>query len=93
MLGKKTLIKGGAVMSMDASVGDFATGDVLIEGGKIVAIGPNLDASDAIVIDAAGKIVMPSFIDTRHNQFETALRSFLTDGILVNDKKPHGAIN
>lgn len=91
--GQRTLLKGGAVMSMDASVGDFAIGDVLIEGGKIIAVGPNLDASDAIVIDAAGKIVMPGFIDTHHHQFETALRSFLADGILVNDKKPHGAIN
>ena len=91
--GQKTLLKGGVVMSMDAKVGDFPTGDVLLEGGKIIAVGPNLDASDAIVIDASGKIVMPGFIDTHHHQFETALRSFLADGILVNDKKPHGAIN
>ena len=28
---------------------------------------------------------MPGFIDTHHHQFETALRSFLADGILIND--------
>ena len=29
---------------------------------------------------------MPGFIDTHHHQFETALRSFLADGVLINDK-------
>jgi cytosine/adenosine deaminase-related metal-dependent hydrolase len=37
------------------------------------------------VIDARGRIVMPGFIDTHHHQFETALRGFLADGILIND--------
>ena len=36
---------------------------------------------------------MPGFVDTHHHQFETALRSFLADGLLFNDGKPHGAIN
>ena len=39
----------------------------------------------ASVIDARGKIVMPGFIDTHHHQFETVLRSFLADGVLIND--------
>ena len=33
----------------------------------------------------AASIVMPGFIDTHHHQFETALRSFLADGVLIND--------
>ncbi len=76
---------GGAVMSMDPLVGDFPQADVLIEGKKIVAVGPNLRAGGAAEIDARGRIVMPGFIDTHHHQFETALRSFLADGILIND--------
>jgi cytosine/adenosine deaminase-related metal-dependent hydrolase len=72
-------------MSMDPQVGDFAPGDVLVDGKKIVAVGPNLQASGAGVIDATGRIVMPGFIDTHHHQFETALRSFLADGVLIND--------
>ena len=83
--GRRYLIRGGAVMSMDPKVGDFAQADVLVEGKKIVAVGRNLHAGGAGVIDARGRIVMPGFIDTHHHQFETALRSFLADGLLIND--------
>ena len=83
--GRRILIKGGAVMSMDPAVGDFPQADVLIEGKKIVAIGRSLHAGGAAVIDARGRIVMPGFIDTHHHLFETALRSFLADGVLIND--------
>lgn len=83
--GHRYLIRGGAVMSMDPKVGDFAQADVLIEGKKILAVGPSLAAPGIPVIEARGRIVMPGFIDTHHHQFETALRSFLADGILIND--------
>lgn len=90
--GRRYVIRGGHVMSMDPNVGDFVQADVLVEGNKILAVGPNLPGPGG-VIDARGKIVMPGFIDTHHHQFETALRSFLADGLLFNDGKPHGAIN
>ncbi len=91
--GARLLIRGGHVLTMDPAAGDFAEADVLVSGRRIEAIGPGLDAGDAQVIDAAGMVVMPGFIDTHHHQFETALRSFLADGILINDGKPHGAVN
>ena len=83
--GGRYVIRGGSVMSMDPHVGDFPQADVLVGGKKILAVGPNLNAGDAAVIDASGRIVMPGFIDTHHHQFETALRSFLADGVLIND--------
>jgi 5-methylthioadenosine/S-adenosylhomocysteine deaminase len=82
--GRRLLIRGGTVMSMDADVGDFAEADVLVEGRKIVAIDRNLQAGGAAVIDARGRIVMPGFIDTHHHLFETALRSYLADGLLFD---------
>ncbi len=84
--GRRYIIRGGHVMSIDPQVGDFASADVLVEGKKILAVGPNLRAGGAAEIDARGKIVMPGFIDTHHHQFETALRSFLANGVLINDQ-------
>jgi cytosine/adenosine deaminase-related metal-dependent hydrolase len=86
--GRRYVIRGGAVMTMDPSMpqkGEFPRADVLVEGKKILAVGPNLQAGNAAEIDARGRIVMPGFIDTHHHQFETALRSFLADGVLIND--------
>jgi 5-methylthioadenosine/S-adenosylhomocysteine deaminase len=91
--GKRTLIKGGIVFSVDDAVGNFETGDVLIADGKIVAVAAHIDAPDAAVIDASGKIVMPGFIDTHHHQFETVLRSQLAHAILINDGLPENAAN
>jgi cytosine/adenosine deaminase-related metal-dependent hydrolase len=83
--GRRYVIRGGHVMSMDPAIGDFVEADVLIEGKTIRAIAPNLHVGGAATIDARGRVVMPGFIDTHHHQFETALRSFLANGILIND--------
>src|SRR5437660_8996708 len=86
--GRRYVIRGGAVMTMDPSMpnkGEWPQADVLVEGKKILAVGQNLHAGDAGEIDARGRIVMPGFIDTHHHQFETALRSFLANGVLIND--------
>ena len=88
-----TLIRGGAILSLDPTVGNFARGDVLIRGSKIVEIAVSINAPEAAVIDASGMIVMPGFIDTHHHQFETALRSLLADAILINDGRPESAAN
>src|SRR5207302_6905474 len=84
----RILLKGGTVLSLDPGVGDFETGDVLIGGKKILAVGRNLNAA-ASVLDASGMIVMPGFVDTHHHQYETILRGILADGVLgsVNDRK------
>ena len=58
----KLLIKGGRVINPGKNFD--AVSDVLIENGKIAVIGEDLnDDDDTQVIDAAGKIVAPGFID------------------------------
>jgi 5-methylthioadenosine/S-adenosylhomocysteine deaminase len=81
---RRILLQGGVVLSLDPQTGDFEKADVLIEGKKIAAVGPNLAASarSAVVINATDRIVMPGFVDTHHHQYETALRSILADGNL-----------
>jgi len=57
------LIRHGRIL--DAANGiDIARGDVLVEGGRIVAVGADLAASEGVrVIDASGLIVAPGFVD------------------------------
>ncbi|MBP3657306.1 MAG: dihydroorotase [Clostridia bacterium] len=57
----KTIIRGGRVV--DPASGIDAVCDLLIENGRIAAIGENLPCEEANVIDAAGKVVAPGFID------------------------------
>ena len=44
-MAQRTLIKGGTVISVDPAVGDFETGDVLIEDDTKIAVGPQPRAS------------------------------------------------
>lgn len=56
------LIKNGKVITMAGEI--YEKGDVLIEAGKIAAVGESLSAApDARVIDAKGCWVMPGLID------------------------------
>src|SRR2546422_3726919 len=70
--GRRYVIRGGHVTSMDPAVGDFVKADVLVEGKKILAVGPNLRAGGAGEIDARRKIRMPGLIHTAPPQFGTA---------------------
>ena len=79
--GRRVLIKGGVVLTMDPAIGDFEQADVLIDGSRIVSVRPNIRAS-AQVIDARGMIVMPGFVNTHHHQYETIQRANNADGNL-----------
>ena len=84
--GRPILLKDGMILSMDAQVGDFEKGDVLIQGKKIVSVGANVQApNSAVVVNASGIILMPGMIDTHHHQYETILRSILADGVILVD--------
>ena len=55
------LLKGGRVINPENKFDQVA--DVLIEDGKIKAIGKDLPAKGAEIYDAAGKVVAPGFMD------------------------------
>jgi 5-methylthioadenosine/S-adenosylhomocysteine deaminase len=75
----RTLFKGGTVITMDAAVPNLASGDVLVEGDRIVAVGANLQADGAEVIDASGTIVMPGLIDAHHHMWLGLVRRLIPD--------------
>lgn len=65
------LIRGGTVIDGTGRPG-FAT-DIAVSGGRIAAIG-NLSADARRVIDAAGKLVTPGFIDIHRHADAAAFR-------------------
>ena len=71
------------VLTQDPSLGELPRADVLIEGDTIAAVGPNLSADGAQVIDAAGDIVIPGFIDTHRHTWETSIRTCAPDYALI----------
>lgn len=80
----RRLIKGGFVVSVDPRLGNLDDADVLIEEGKISAVGRNLSAADAEIIDAAHMIVMPGFVDTHRHIWQGAMRAVTADWSLLN---------
>jgi len=79
----RTLLKGGRVLTLDRTVGDFARADVLIEGSKIAMVQTDIRAT-AKVIDSSQMIVMPGFIDTHRHAWQAPLRNILPDGLLTD---------
>ena len=71
------VVRGGRVLTMDSALGDFANGDVHVRDGAIVAVGANLAAPGAQVIDGRDTIVMPGFVETHWHLWSTALRMII----------------
>jgi imidazolonepropionase-like amidohydrolase len=73
--------------------GSFDPGTVLIEGGKIVAVGEHIDVpEDAEVYDAAGCWVLPGFIDAHCHSalFADGVNGVESDGNEMTDPiTPH----
>jgi 5-methylthioadenosine/S-adenosylhomocysteine deaminase len=75
----RTLFKGGSIVTMDAKVPNLITGDVLVEGDRIVAVGANIRADGAAIVDAAGNIVLPGLIDAHHHAWLGVMRRLMPD--------------
>jgi cytosine/adenosine deaminase-related metal-dependent hydrolase len=79
----KVLIKGGVVLSLGSETPNFKEADVLIEGGRIVEVGPSLRARDAEQLDAADSIVMPGFVDAHRHAWLSIFRNMGADDALL----------
>ncbi len=64
----RTLLQNGCVITVDKDLGNFWRADILIEGTKIAAVGPDLGVTDAEVIDASNMIVMPRQLLSRRSR-------------------------
>ena len=73
------VIRNGHVMTMDNALGDIAAGVVHVRDGEIIAVGREVSAPGAQVIDATDMIVLPGLIETHWHMWNTLFRSFSND--------------
>jgi cytosine/adenosine deaminase-related metal-dependent hydrolase len=71
------VIRGATVLTMDPAVPDLAAGDVHVRDGAIIAVAQTIEAPAAQVIDGAGMICIPGFIDTHMHMWTSAFRLFV----------------
>ena len=67
-----------AVVTCDPADRVLYNSDILICGNRIEAVGSNLAAGDAQLIDAAGKYVYPGLVNTHHHFFQAFVRNLMT---------------
>jgi cytosine/adenosine deaminase-related metal-dependent hydrolase len=84
---RRTLIKSASIVSMDASLGDFRTGDLLIEGNRLAEVRPDIDlgsgAAETEIVDGTGRIVIPGLINAHMHTWQTGLRGFAANWTLL----------
>ncbi|GLZ80212.1 TRZ/ATZ family hydrolase [Actinorhabdospora filicis] len=74
------LLRGGLVIDTDPIA--VQTADLLITDGRIAAVGPDLTAETAEVLDVSGHYVLPGFVDTHRHMWQTGLRALTADADL-----------
>ncbi len=81
---RRTLIRNAFVVSVDPAIGDIDGADILIEDGLIAAVGVDIAAGDAEVIDASGCIALPGFVDAHRHLWEGAMRAVTADWSILD---------
>ncbi|MEU1554873.1 amidohydrolase family protein [Streptomyces scabiei] len=82
-MSQRTLITNANLLTL-AEPAPPGVGQLLIEGGRIAAIGRDLGVTDAEIVDAGGGIVMPGMVDTHRHTWQSLLRARLADGTLYD---------
>jgi cytosine/adenosine deaminase-related metal-dependent hydrolase len=81
---RPVVLRGGTVLTVDATHRVLPRHDVLVVGDTIAAIGPDLAVPDGTVeIDATDGLVMPGMIDTHRHMWQTAMRGYGADWTLT----------
>lgn len=82
----KTVIQGCAIATVDPDGTEYAAGYLVLEGGRIAALGagsaPDAACQGATVIDGAGLLATPGLVNSHHHLYQWATRGFVPDGTL-----------
>src|ERR1041385_4022429 len=74
-----TLVRGGRVYDHDGDVHRPRIADILIRGSEIVAVGQNLDARGANVLDASNRLILPGLINAHYHSHDTLCRGLFEE--------------
>ncbi|MEA2966738.1 MAG: 5-methylthioadenosine/S-adenosylhomocysteine deaminase, partial [Alphaproteobacteria bacterium] len=74
------LIRGGRIYDHEGDIHQPATADLLISGGIIERIAPQIAADDGVeVVDAAGKLVVPGFVNAHYHSHDVMAKGLFEE--------------
>jgi 5-methylthioadenosine/S-adenosylhomocysteine deaminase len=77
--GETLLVRGARVLDPGGNLDDPPVRDVLIRGGAIEAVGEALQAPAGRVIDAAGMLATPGFVNAHYHSHDVLARGMFED--------------
>lgn len=75
-------ITGATIVSMEPGIGVIPEGDILIDEGRLVAVGKGGSDWAVTSIDGRGMIAIPGFVNAHLHLWQTALRGIAADWTL-----------
>ena len=78
----KTLFTGGVLIDATKTIKE----DILVEDGKVIKVGKDIDKTNCEVIDLKGKALLPAFIDM-HSHFRDPGYTYKEDIETGEDQK------
>jgi cytosine/adenosine deaminase-related metal-dependent hydrolase len=79
------VIEGCAIATVDAAETEFTSGHVIIEGDRIVALGPGdapRDRAAERYVDGSGCLATPGLVNTHHHLYQWATRGLAQESTL-----------
>jgi 5-methylthioadenosine/S-adenosylhomocysteine deaminase len=73
------VVRGGRVYDHDGDVHKPKVADILIRGSEIIAVGTDLDAAGAEVVDARNRLVVPGLINAHYHSHDTLCRGLFEE--------------
>jgi cytosine/adenosine deaminase-related metal-dependent hydrolase len=77
--GETLLVRGARVLDLDGNVDEPPVHDLLIRNGAIEKMGEGLSAPGARVIDAAGMLAVPGFVNAHYHSHDVLARGMFED--------------
>ncbi len=83
----RTVVQGCAVATVDGAGTEYADGHVVVEGNRIVEVGPGPAmgvTGDDRVVDGSGCLATPGLVNTHHHLYQWATRGLAQDANLFD---------